>query len=76
MPSEQQDAPLATLTMRIVGKLRDSEIIPRGCSGFATVGPANLNFFRHQVAGLIARTRTSRGTPSSVTVCWKTEHIK
>jgi hypothetical protein len=120
MPSEQQDAPLATLTMRIVGKPRDSEIIPRGCSGFATIGPANLNFFRHQGAGLlsfafehgmvnrltpgvatgggrssamtrrmswknslgtatsaiaamIARTRTSRGTPWSVTVCWKTE---
>jgi len=54
MPSEQQDAPLATLTMRIVGKPRDSEIIPPGCSGFATIGPANLNFFRHQGAGLLS----------------------
>src|ERR1700741_2291556 len=33
MPSERQDAPLATLTMRIEGKLRAREIIPRGCSG-------------------------------------------
>ena len=40
--------PLATLTMRIVGKPRDRKIIPRGCSGFATIGTANLNFFRHQ----------------------------
>jgi len=31
MPSERQDAPLAT--MRIEGKLRAREIIPRGCSG-------------------------------------------
>jgi len=40
--------------MRIVGKPRDSEIIPPGCSGFATIGPANLNFFRHQGAGLLS----------------------
>jgi len=33
MRSERQDAPLATLTMRIEGKLRARDIIPRGCSG-------------------------------------------
>ena len=40
--------------MRIVGRPRDSEIIPGGCSRFATIGPANLNFFRHQGAGLLS----------------------
>jgi Acetyltransferase (GNAT) domain len=53
-PSEHHDAPLTTLTMRIVGKPRDREIIPRGCSGFATIGPANLSFFRHQGAGRLS----------------------
>ena len=54
MPSEHQDAPWPHLTMRIVGNPRDREIIPRSCGGFATIGPANLSFFRHQGASLLS----------------------
>jgi hypothetical protein len=51
--------PLATLTMRIVGKPRDREIIPRGCSVFATIGTASLNFppSRRGLLSLCFRTR-------------------
>jgi hypothetical protein len=36
--------------MPTMGKLRDREIFPRGCSGFATTGACKLQLFRRVLA--------------------------
>ena len=56
--------PLATLTMRIVGKPRDREIIPRGCSVFATIGTASLNFPPSARSTVVMLSNTVRSTAS------------
>ena len=61
--------PLGYMTIGMVGKPRDREIIPRGCCGLATISLANLSFFRHQGAGLLSfafeHDTVNRLTPAS-----------
>jgi hypothetical protein len=69
MSSEHQGTPPGHMTIGMVGKPRDREIIPRGCGGFATISPANLSFFPHQGAGLLSfafeHDTVNRLTPAS-----------
>ena len=57
-----------------VGKPADRNIILRGCSGFTTIDPANLSFFRHQDAGLqsfaFEHGTVNRFTPASQPRRW------